>query len=167
MQFLSRQEAGILEKKLRRQLGSVDEPKAVLYYTSGRRDYAPAARLIAAAAGDFSEAAILFSFCVTGDGWNQHTSPESGWPAYRQWRSSFGEERRLHDAPGHLFGRGESDQFSRVIEFALILGWDVLVGAKPGRNQLFLSHDDRLEIFAGFEARGLTKKLLALGYWNS
>jgi hypothetical protein len=55
MQFLSRQEAGSLEKKLRRQLGSVDEPEAVLCYTSGRRDYAPAAKLIAEAAGDFSE----------------------------------------------------------------------------------------------------------------
>jgi hypothetical protein len=167
MQFLSRQEADSLEKKLRRQLGSVDEPKAVLYYTSGRRDYAPAARLIAAAAGDFSEAAVLFSFCVTGDGWNEHASPESGWPAYRQWRSSLGEDRRLHDAPGHLFARGESEQFSRVIEFALILGWDALVGAKPGRNQVFLSHDDRVEVLAGFEARVLTKKLLALGYWHT
>jgi len=167
MQFLSRQDADILEEKLGRQVGPPRKPKAVVYYTSGQRDYAPAATLIAAAAGDFSEAAILFSFCVAGDGWSEHTSSNAGWPAYRRWRSSFGEERRLYDAPGHLFTRGEVDQFSRVIEFALILGWDALVAAKPGRNQILLSHDDRLEVLVGFEARVLTKKLLALRYWNS
>ena len=42
-----------------------------------------------------------------------------------------------------------------------------MVTAKPGRNLLFLSHDDRLEIMVGFEARVLARKRLTLGYWTA
>jgi hypothetical protein len=53
---------------------------------------------------------------------------------------------------------------SQVLESALELGWDALVAAKPGRQLLFLSHDDRMEIYRGFEWRMLAEKLIALGY---
>jgi hypothetical protein len=55
---------------------------------------------------------------------------------------------------------------SQAIEFALQLGWDALVAAKRGRRLLFLSHDDRIEIYRGVERRLLAEKLIALGYWH-
>ena len=42
MHFLTRDETKLLEKKLRRQLAEQGTPRLVLYYTSGRRDYARA-----------------------------------------------------------------------------------------------------------------------------
>ena len=168
MRFLSSDESHTLDQSIRHQFRSVaDRPRVELCYASGQKDYAPAARLIAQAAGTFSEAAVLFSFCMTGDGWLEHNRADPGWQTYRQWRKNLGETRRLYDAPGHLAESGEIEHLSRVIEFALILGWDAMVTAKPGRNLLFLSHDDRLDVMVGFEARTLAKKLLKLGYWSS
>ena len=40
----------------------------------------------------------------------------------------------------------EVELLSKTIEFSLELGWDALVAAKPGRQLLFLSHDDRSRI---------------------
>ncbi len=167
MRFLSSDESNTLDRKLRRQFGSVGRPRVVMYYTSGETDYASAAGLIARAAGPFTEAAVLFSFCLTGDGWLEHKRSDPRWRSYRQWRASFGEARRLYDAPGHLIERGDAEQLSRVIEFALDLGWDALVTAKPGRNLLFLSHDDHVDVMVGFEARPLAASLSKLRGWRS
>jgi len=46
------------------------------------------------------------------------------------------------------------------------LGWDALVAAEPGRQLLLLSHDDRIEIYRGFEWPSLAEKLIRLGYWR-
>lgn len=95
MRFLSLDESDTLDRKLRRRHAGVEQPKAVLYYTSGRADYAAAAKLIAHAAGPFSESVVLFSFCLTGDGWTEHNASDPRWRAYRDWRKSLGEERHL------------------------------------------------------------------------
>jgi hypothetical protein len=84
------------------------------------------------------------------------------WGRYQLWRAAHGEQRRLYDAPGHQFERGEGDDLSKVIAFALHLGWDALLGATPKRQLLFLSHDDRMEIYRGFERRRLAENLSRL-----
>ncbi len=48
------------------------------------------------------------------------------------------------------FDRSEAEQLSNTIAFAPEFGWDALVTAKPERQLLLLSHDDRLEIHRGF-----------------
>ena len=101
MHFLTRDETKLLEKKLRRQLAEQGTPRLVLYYTSGRRDYARAANAITAWAGAFTEATLQFLFCVSGDGWDEHLATDERWSRYRQWRVGRGEQRRLYDAPGH------------------------------------------------------------------
>ena len=166
MQFLDRDEAKLQEEKLRRQIADRPRPKLVLYYKSGHRDYADAANAIATAAGAFTEATLHFLFCVSGDGWNDDLADSERWAEYRRWRSANGEHRRLYDAPGHRFEAGETVQLASVIQFALRLGWDALIAAKPGRQILFLSHDDRMEIYRGFEWRRLGEKLIKLGYWQ-
>jgi hypothetical protein len=166
MYFLARDEANLLEKKLRRQIADQPKPKLVLYYESSDRDYSNAAIAITASIGVFNQATLLFLFCVTGDGWNEHMRTNDRWRRYRRWRGAIGESRRLSDAPGHQFERHEAEHLSRVLESALELGWDALVAAQPGRQLLFLSHDDRMEIYRGFEWRVLAEKLTALGYWH-
>jgi hypothetical protein len=164
MYFLARDEANLLEKKLRRQIADQPKPKLVLYCESRNRDYSNAANAITESIGEFSEATLLFLFCVTGDGWNEDMRTNDRWGRYRRWRGAIGESRRLSDAPGHQFERQEAEHLSQVLESALELGWDALVAAKPGRQLLFLSHDDRMEIYRGFEWRMLAEKLIALGY---
>jgi hypothetical protein len=166
MYFLVRDEAKLLEKKLGRQIADQPKPKLVLYYKSGNRDYSGEANLITASIGEFSRATVLFLFCVTGDGWNKEMAANDRWDRYRRWRRANNESSRLSDAPGHQFEFHEAQHFSKVIEFALQLGWDAFVAAKPGRQLLFQSHDDRMEIYRGFEWRLLAEKLIALGYWR-
>lgn len=166
MYFLARDEANLLEKKLRCQIADQPEPKFVLYYKSGDRDYSDAANAITASIGEFTEATLLFLFCVSGDGWNEGTATNERWGQYRQWRGANGENRRLYEAPGHQFESHEAEKLSKAIAFALQLGWDALVAAKPGRQLLLLSHDDRMEIYRDFQWRSLAQKLIGLGYWH-
>jgi hypothetical protein len=106
-------------------------------------------------------------FCVSGDGWNEDIpTDDERWRRYREWRGSLGENRRLYDAPGHQFESHETEHLSKSIAFALHLGWDALLAAKPGRQLLLLSHNDVMEIYAGFQRRLLAEQLIALGYWH-
>jgi hypothetical protein len=167
MNFLAREEANSLEKKLRRQIADQPRPKLVLYFQGGAsRDYSRAANAITVSISEFTEATLLFLFCVGGDVWNEGTAMNERWNRYKRWRRATGEMRRLHDAPGHQFEPHEAEHLSQAIEFAFQLGWDALLAAKPRRQLLLFSHDDRMEIYRGSEWRRLAKKLIALGYWH-
>jgi hypothetical protein len=166
MYFLARDEARLLERKLRRQIDDQPKPKLVLYYDSGDRDYSAAANAIAASIGKFTEATLIFLYCLSGDGWTEEETTNERWRRYRRWRGASNDSRRLYDAPGHQFEPHEAEQLSTVIEFSLQLGWDALLAAKPKRQLLLLSHDDRMEIYRGFERRALAEKLTRLGYWH-
>ena len=161
MEFLSRDESSMLEKKLRREIAEYDNPKFIVYYNGGGRDYAPAANAIAESAGNFSGAMLLYLWSISGD---PATDPR--WNRYNSWRFAHHEPRQLYEAPGHRFGPEEAERFSNAVEFALELGWDAVITAKPGRQLLFLSHDDRLEIYHGFRGGQLVRQLTGLGYWH-
>lgn len=166
MKFLARDEATLLEKKLRREIAEHTGPKSVLYCESGNRDYAAAANAIALSIGKFSEATLIFLWCLGGDGWDEPSASRESWRRYRKWRAANNNERRLYEAPCHRFEPHDVEQFSDAIEFALELGWDALVAAKPGRQLAFLSHDDRLEIYRGFSGGLLVRQLTGLGNWR-
>jgi hypothetical protein len=167
MKFLPKDEASLIEKKLRREIAEFSEPEFVLYYESrGGRDYSDAANAIAQSTGTFSEVTLLFQWCLSGDGWVESSPTNDRWRGYRRWRAANGENRRLYDAPGHRFEEEDVEQLAKTIEFALELGWDAVVAAKPGRQLLFLSHDDRLEIYRGFGSGALVRQLTSLGYWR-
>ena len=71
MKFLARDEAALLEKKLRREIAEHAGPKSVLYYESDSRDYATVANEVALSIGKFSEATVVFLWCLDGDGWDE------------------------------------------------------------------------------------------------
>ncbi|WP_315758179.1 hypothetical protein [Bradyrhizobium sp. SZCCHNRI2007] len=166
MRCLPRSETEALERKLRREIVGFGEPKSVLYYESGRRDYSSAADAIAQSAGVLSEATLLFLFSLSGDGYGEHDGHDERWRGYRRWRAAQGETRRLYDAPAHRFEAGEVALLSELIAFALDLGWDAVLTAKPGRQLLVLSHDDRLEIHRGFGGGALVRRLIAIDGWQ-
>jgi hypothetical protein len=124
MYFLAMEEGSLLEKKLRRQIAGQPKPKLILYYESSNRDYAPAAKAITASIGEFTKATLLFTLSVTGDGWTEGPEINKRWNGYRQWRKACGDTRRLYDAPGHQFDGDEAEHLSKVLDFALQLGWD-------------------------------------------
>jgi len=167
MHFLSRDEAAIVVRGYQREIEAISQPKATIYYDSGPRDYHPAANAIVWSLGDFEQGAIFFVSCPWGDGWNETQISNPRWQSYRQWRLGLGESRRLHDVPAHIAETGETAELAKVIEFALILGWDAIVAAEPGRHRQLLSHDDRLEIYRCAKWRGLEKKLSRLDYWHA
>jgi hypothetical protein len=166
MYFLGRDEAKVLEKKLRCEIAEQPGPKLVLYYNSGARNYIDAANAITASSGKFTEATLLFLWCIRDDAWNEKAVRTAGWSRFRHWRRAAGENRRLSEAPGHQFEADEAEHLSTAVAFALELGWEALLAAKPKRQLLLLSHDDRMEIYRGFERRLLAESLIALGYWH-
>jgi hypothetical protein len=159
MHFLGLDEAKALEKKLRRQIADQTSPRLVLYYESGNRDYSSAAKAITASIGKFTRATLLFLFSLP-------TANDPRWNRYNQWRMANRDTRHLYEAPGHQFGPDEAEHLSEALHFALYLGWDALLALTPRRQLLFLSHDDRMEIYRGFQSRLLAERLIALGYWR-
>ena len=63
-------------------------------------------------------------------------------PLYRTLRQAFGDERRLIDAPGHLFQLGEDDNGLSVFVVAALFFWDVYLLGTGGDFAAFLSHDE-------------------------
>jgi hypothetical protein len=166
MHFLSAEEVKHLTKGFDHQIDDQGRPKATLYYESRNRDYSEAANYIVDSIGPFKEAVLLFSFCISGDGFGPGDEADARWMQYRRWRAAQGEGRRLYEAPGHLFYTGEADDLARLVSFSLHLGWDAHLAANPKRQLMLLSHDDRIEIYRGFQRRLLSEQLLSLGYWR-
>ena len=88
MKFLARDEAALLEKKLRREIAEYGDPKFVLYYESGSRDYSAAANTVALSIGKFSDATLVFLYCLSGDGWDEPAASRENWRRYRRWRAA-------------------------------------------------------------------------------
>jgi len=167
MRFIARNEASVLDKRFQREISECQTAKAILYEDGvGPRDYARAGQAIAASAGRFSEAIVLFRWALSGDGWDERSTPDATWGPYRSWRAAQGEHRRLYDAPGHQFDPDEVTLFSQTIAFALQLGWDAIVAASPKRQLMLLSHDYFLEVYRGFGGGSLVRHLAGLGHWR-
>jgi len=119
-------------------------------------------RVLASRQGDFSTCHLWVHGLPFGDRSLDQTPP-LGWARYRRWREATGETRSLYEAPGHVFQKGEQEALARVIEFAILLGWDALVAAVPHKGVLDLSHDDRITIYVRSRPSGLIVGLERLG----
>lgn len=119
-------------------------------------------RVLASHQGDFSVCHLWMHGLPFGDR-SLDQAPPPDWARYRRWREATGETRSLHEAPGHVFQKGEQEALARVIEFAIDLGWDALVAAAPHKGVLDLSHDDRITIYGRSRPSGLIADLQRLG----
>jgi hypothetical protein len=162
MQFLTAEESHEMEKRIWRQLGDPDgrpaSARSTVYYECGTR-----ARAIVEAVMPFTQATLLSSATPFGDGWDKRDAEYPVWRDFYNWRNARGENERLYTMPGHVLAGDESEDLIKLLTFALTLGWDALLAARPGRNVLSLSHDDRIEFHAGFKHRSLAAKLTNVG----
>jgi hypothetical protein len=79
------------------------------------------------------------------------------WHLYYRLRQSYGEQRLLHEAPGHLFLDFEAPELISFLQVALLFGWGGHLLPVAGFARAFVSHDEFVEfatddpaILAGF-----------------
>jgi len=74
------------------------------------------------------------------------------WPSsenlhlFHRMRESYGENRPIEDAPGHLFMKHERADLVTFIELALLSGWDFYLLPMPICRTAFVSHDEFVEL---------------------
>jgi hypothetical protein len=70
------------------------------------------------------------------------------WPSserrhiFDRFRASYGEQRRLIDAPAHILGLEERDELLSLVTLGVLFLWDVYVAAENGVLLLHYSHDE-------------------------
>jgi hypothetical protein len=77
------------------------------------------------------------------------------WHLYYKLRSSYGDYRLLHEAPGHLFLEHEAEDLASFLQMAMLNGWGGYVLTQANYVNAFFSHDEYMDFFAEQEAGGL------------
>jgi hypothetical protein len=67
---------------------------------------------------------------------------------YYRLRQSYGENRLLHEAPGHYFLDYEGPDLVSFLEVAIICGWDAHLLPVTGYARAFVSHDEYVDFAA-------------------
>ena len=67
------------------------------------------------------------------------------WHLYNRLRSSYGDLRELHTAPGHKFDGYERPDLITLIDLMILFGWGGHVLASSG--SMYISHDGWVRIF--------------------
>jgi hypothetical protein len=67
---------------------------------------------------------------------------------YYRLRQSYGDQRLLHEAPGHYFLQHEGPDLASFLEVAILCGWDVHLLPSAGYSRAFVSHDEFVEFAA-------------------
>lgn len=82
------------------------------------------------------------------DIWDSNTN----WHLYYRLRQSYGDQRQLYHAPGHLFLNDEAPDMVSFVQLAALFGFDAhLIPDVTGYGRAFVSHDEFVE-FAANEA---------------
>jgi len=81
--------------------------------------------------------------------WGIWASSEN-WHLYYRLRRSYGDERLIEEAPGHLFGASNVPDLVTFVEIGLIAGWDMYLIPTIGQGRVFVSHDEWIEIAMDF-----------------
>ena len=76
--------------------------------------------------------------------WGVWPSSEN-WHLYYRLRQSHGDQRLIHEAPGHLFLEFEAADLVSFVEIGLIAGWDMHLIPTIGYGRAFVSHDEWVE----------------------
>jgi hypothetical protein len=71
-----------------------------------------------------------------------HMAIERAAHIFDRFRASYGEQRRLIDAPGHILGLEERDELLSLVTLGVLFLWDTYVVAENGVFLLHYSHDE-------------------------
>jgi len=93
--------------------------------------------------------------------WGIWPSSEN-WHLYYKLRQTYGDNRLLHEAPGHLFLEPEAEDLASFLQLSILNGWGGYVLTEADYVNAFFSHDEYIDFF-GDEAANLTHIRTALG----
>jgi hypothetical protein len=80
--------------------------------------------------------------------------PSSQNPAlFDGYRKSLGENRAIHEAPGHIFDASDLNQIECLFDLALYFYWDAILPEGGGTVAVKASHDEWVSIRAKDRAR--------------
>jgi hypothetical protein len=72
---------------------------------------------------------------------------------YYRLRQSYGDQRLLHEAPGHLFLDYERDDLTSFLQVAIANGWGGYIAASSADPWFaFFSHDEYIDFYADEDA---------------
>jgi hypothetical protein len=70
------------------------------------------------------------------------------WHLYHLLRSSHGEHRLLHEAPGHLFLDYEVADLASFLQVSIMNGWGGYLLTQADYLNAFFSHDEYIDFFS-------------------
>ncbi len=76
----------------------------------------------------------------------------SNWHLYYKLRSSYGEPRLWHEAPGHLFLDYETEDLATFLQITMLSQWDAYLLTADGDINAEFSHDEHVCFYAENEA---------------
>ena len=79
--------------------------------------------------------------------WGVWPSSEN-WHLYYKLRQTYGDNRLLQDAPGHLFLEREGEDLASFLQLSMLNGWGGYVLTEANYVNAFFSHDEYIEFFA-------------------
>jgi hypothetical protein len=82
--------------------------------------------------------------------WGIWPSSEN-WHLYYKFRQTYGDQRLLAEAPGHLFLEYEAEDLASFLQLAMMNGWGGYILPESNYVRAFFSHDEYIEFFANTE----------------
>jgi hypothetical protein len=79
--------------------------------------------------------------------WGIWPSSEN-WHLYYKLRQTYGDNRLLQDAPGHLFLEHEAEDLASFLQLSMLNGWGGYILTEANYVNAFFSHDEYIEFFA-------------------
>ncbi len=83
--------------------------------------------------------------------WSIWPSSEN-WHLYYKLRRTYGDNRQLHEAPGHLFLEHETEDLASFLQLSMLNGWGGYVLTEANYVNAFFSHDEYADFFANTDA---------------
>ncbi len=69
------------------------------------------------------------------------------WHLYYKLRQTYGDQRLLHEAPGHLFLEHEAEDLASFIQVAMLNGWGGYILTESDYVNAFFSHDEYFDFY--------------------
>ncbi len=82
--------------------------------------------------------------------WGIWPSSEN-WHLYYRLRQSYGDQRLLGEAPGHLFLGHEGEDLASFLQLSILNGWGGYILTEADHVNAFFSHDEFIDFFAGLD----------------
>jgi hypothetical protein len=79
--------------------------------------------------------------------WGMWSSSEN-WHLYYKLRQAYGDQRSLHDAPGHLCLEHEGESLASFLQIAMLNGWSGYVLTEANHVNAFFSHESYIDFYA-------------------